>query len=89
MFNLIHDDNFFDFDVFYEKRKGGVDFLLSKIFENPIPIEVGNKNKDKCHVINAMNRYDSNHGIIVSQTTKTIKKDGDIIYIPMKTFSYI
>ena len=89
LFNLIQDDNFFDFEVFYEKRKGGVDFLLSKMFETPIPIEVGRKNKDKDQVINAMNRHDSNHGIIVSQKTKTIQKDGDIIYIPMKTFSYI
>ena len=89
LFNLMHDDNFIDFEVFYEKRKGGVDFLLSKMFENPIPIEVGHKNKDKRQVINAMNRHDSDHGIIVSQTTETIQKDGDIIYIPMKTFSYI
>ena len=89
LFNLIHDDNFFDFEVFFEKRKGGVDFLLSKMFENPIPIEVGHKNKDKRQIINAMKRYNSNHGIIVSQTTRTIRKDGDIIYIPMKTFSFI
>lgn len=89
LFNLINDDNFFDFEVFFEKRKGGVDFLLSKMFENPIPIEVGHKDKDKRQVINAMNRYDSDYGIIISQTTNTIKKDEDIIYIPMKTFSFI
>ena len=89
LFNLINDENFFDFEVFFEKRKGNVDFLLSKTFENPIPIEVGHKNKDKTQVINAINRHDSSHGIIVSQTTRTIEKDGDIIYIPIKTFSYI
>ena len=89
LFNLNNDDNFFDFEVYFEKRKGGVDFLLSKVFDNPIPIEVGHKKKDKRQVKNAMNIHGSTHGIIVSQTTNTITKDNDIIYIPTKTFSYI
>ncbi|WP_407432694.1 ATP-binding protein [Methanobrevibacter sp.] len=88
LFNLINNDNFFDFNAYYEKRKGGVDFLVKKNFENPIPIEVGNKNKDKRQVIRAMNIHDSTHGIIISQRD-AIEKDGDIIYIPIKSFSYI
>ena len=48
------------------------------------------KSRYSCIVkINAMNRYDSDYGIIISQTTNTIKMDEDIIYIPMKTFSFI
>lgn len=88
LFNLINNENFFDFNVYYEKRKGGVDYFVKKSFENPIPIEVGNKNKDKKQVIRAMNIHDSTHGIIVSQSD-SIEKDGDIIYIPIKSFSYI
>lgn len=87
--NLMNDEDFFDFNTYYEKRKGGVDFLVKKSFENPIPIEVGNKNKDRRQVIRAMNIHDSPHGIIVSNSTDTIKKDEDIIYIPIKSFSYI
>lgn len=89
IFNLMNNEDFFDFDTYYEKRKGGVDLLVKKSFENPIPIEVGRKNKSKRQVINAMNIHDSDHGIIVSKKTDTIKKDGDIIYIPLKSFSYI
>ena len=88
IFNLINNENFFDFNAYYEKRKGGVDFLVKKSFENPIPIEVGNKNKDKRQVIRAMNIHDSPHGIIVSKRD-SIEKDGDVIYIPIKSFSYI
>ena len=80
---------FSDFNVYYEKRKGEVDFLVKKSFENPIPIEVGHKKKSKRQVISARNIYDSTHGIIVSLMTDTIEKDGDIIYIPIKIFSYI
>lgn len=89
IFNLMNDESFFDFSTYYEKRKGGVDLLLKKSFDNPIPIEVGHKNKSVKQVKRAMNIYGSTHGIIVSQTTDTIVKDDDIIYIPIKSFSYI
>lgn len=89
IFNLMNDESFFDFSTYYEKRKGGVDLLLKKSFDNPIPIEVGHKNKSVKQVKRAMNIYDSTHGIIVSQTTDTIVKDDDVIYIPIKSFSYI
>lgn len=70
-----------------KKEKEELIFLLRKA-ENPIPIEVGNKNKDKRQVVRAMNIHDSTHGIIISKRD-TIEKDGDIIYIPIKSFSYI
>lgn len=88
LFNLMNNEDLFDFKTYYEKRKGGVDFLVKKSFENPIPIEVGSKNKDKRQVIRAMNIHNSTHGIIISQRDE-IKKEDDIIYIPIKTFSYI
>ena len=71
----------------FDPLKGGVDFLIRKGFENPIPIEVGHGNKTKRQVITAMNRYNSTHGIIISNTTKTIEKEDNIIYLPYKTFS--
>ena len=68
--------------------KGSVDFLIKKGFDNPIPIEVGHGEKNKRQIKKAMNKYDSNHGIIISNTKK-IKKEDNIIYIPIRTFSFI
>ena len=89
LFNLKNNEEYFDFDIFFDPLKGGVDFLIRKGFENPIPIEVGHGNKTKRQVITAMNRYKSTHGIVISNTTKTIEKKDNIIYLPYKTFSLI
>lgn len=87
LFNLKNNENYFEFDIFFELGKNTVDFLIKKGFENPIPIEVGLGKKNKRQVKNAMNKYNSEYGIIISNTTKTIKKDEDIICMPVKTFS--
>ena len=89
LFNLKNDETHFDFDVFFDAKKGGVDFLIKKGFENPIPIEVGHGDKTKRQVINAINRYESDYGIIISNTTSAIEKRDNIIYVPYKTFSFM
>lgn len=75
--------------MYYDSNKENVDFLVKREFENPIPIEVGRGKKDKKQVVNAMNKYDSSHGIIISNTTTRLYEEDDIIYIPYKTFSLI
>ena len=78
------------FSVFYDSnKKKNVDFLVQEDFKNPIPIEVGIGKKDKKQIKYAMNYYDSQYGIIISNTTPRIKKEEDIIYIPPKTFSLL
>ena len=75
--------------IFYPPEKGGVDFLLSKINEELIPVEVGIGKKDKKQVKNAMNKYNSSYGIIISNKTELIRKEEDIIHIPLTTFSFL
>lgn len=87
LFNLKNNEYHFDFDIFFDSSKGGVDFLIRRGFENPIPIEVGHGKKTKRQIINAINKYDSHHGIIISNTTFRIEKEDNIIYLPYKTFS--
>ena len=87
LFNLKNNEDHFDFDIFFDSSKGGVDFLIRRGFENPIPIEVGRGKKTKRQIINAINRYDAHHGIIISSTTLNIEKEDNIIYLPYKTFS--
>ncbi|MBE6493726.1 MAG: ATP-binding protein [Methanosphaera stadtmanae] len=77
------------FNVFYDKNKGGVDFIIQKEFNKPIPIEVGLGNKKDKQVRKFLNKYNSSYGIIVSNKTDKIEKEDNIIYMSPKTFSYI
>ena len=77
------------FNVFYDNSNGGVDFIVQKEFRNPIPLEVGLGRKSDRQVRKFMNKHHSPYGIIISNKTDRIVKDGDIIYIPPKTFSLI
>lgn len=87
LFNAKNNENNFDFDIFFELGKNTVDFLIKKEYANPIPIEVGLGTKNKRQIKKSMNKFNSDYGIIISNTTKTIQKDDDVIYIPIKTFS--
>ncbi|MBQ9161093.1 MAG: ATP-binding protein [Methanobrevibacter sp.] len=89
LFNLKNNEEYFDFDIFFDPLKDGVDFLVRRGFENPIPIEVGHGNKTKRQITKAISRYNSTHGIIISNTTNNIEKKDNVIYLPYKTFSLI
>lgn len=89
LFNAKNNENYFEFDVFFELGKNTVDFLIKKGHDNPIPIEVGLGTKNKRQIKKSMNKFNSDYGIIISNTTKTIQKDDDVIYIPIKTFSLL
>ena len=89
LFNLMNCEKYFNFNVFFELEKKGVDFLIKKEFDAPIPIEVGAGNKTKRQIKRAINKFDSNYGFIISNTRNKIEKEDDVIYIPLKTFSMI
>lgn len=79
----------YNFEIFYDSKKGGVDFLLKTLLNNIIPIEVGYGKKTKKQITKAINRYDSEYGIIISNTKNKITKDDNIIHIPLITFSLL
>jgi len=79
-----------DFSLYYDGgKRSNVDFIISNDFNANIPVEVGRGKKDKRQVKNAMKHYDSSHGIIISDTTKRIEMEDDIIYIPSRTFALL
>lgn len=84
LFNLSN-----DFNIYYDSEKGGVDFILQTFMNNAIPIEVGYSKKSKKQIKNAISRYNADYGIIISNTTSKIKKEENIIYLPLQTFSFI
>ena len=77
-----------DFGIFYDSRKkSNVDFLINTIMGDIIPIEVGIGDKNKKQIKNAMNKYNSDFGIVISNKTQSIVKEDDVLFIPIKTFS--
>ena len=50
LFNLSINETSFDFNVYYDSQKGGVDFIVQKLFGKPIPIESGIGSKTKRQV---------------------------------------
>lgn len=74
--------------LFYDPNKKGVDFLIKNL-DNIIPIEVGIGKKTKSQLTIAMNNYNSDYGILVSNKTSNITLKDNIIYIPLLTYGCI
>lgn len=77
------------FGIFYDEEREMADFLINTIQGRIIPIEVGYGKKNKRQVKNSMNKHDSEYGIVVSNKTQSVIEDGDIIFMPLKTFSML
>lgn len=74
--------------IFYDPAKNGIDFLLQSP-EGLVPVEVGVGKKDKSQISRAITRYKSKYGIVISNTTGKIKKEGKVVFIPLVTFSFV
>lgn len=74
--------------IFYDSKKKGVDFIV-KHLDKKIPIEVGIGKKTKSQVKKAMNRYDCDYGILVSNRTSEIEFINNVLYVPILTFALI
>ena len=79
------------FNLYYDGKgsKGNVDFLIHDGIDRLIPIEVGRGKKDKKQIKKAMNNYDSDYGIVVSNKYDSIEKENDVIFISPKSFSFM
>ncbi|MDI6701719.1 ATP-binding protein [Methanothermobacter wolfeii] len=75
--------------ILYPADPGSVDFLLSRADGEIIPVEVGVGRKSKGQLKKAIKRYKSNYGILVSNRSQIIEKEGNMIQIPLTTFSFI
>lgn len=74
--------------IFYDSGPKGADFLLQDARGNIIPLEVGVGKKDKLQVRNSINRHKSKYGIVVSDF-QNVKKEGNVIFVPLTTFSFV
>jgi predicted AAA+ superfamily ATPase len=74
--------------IFYPPHKGEADFLIMNAEGDIVPIEVGIGAKKDRQVQKSINKYNSKYGILISNSTSKITKKGQIIHIPLTTFSF-
>ena len=82
------------YKIYYDdsKKKSSdknVDFVVQRGLEKPIPIEVSCGDKDESQIKRAISKYQSTHGIIISNTTSNIIKRNNIICIPPEIFAFM
>ncbi len=73
---------------FYAPEKEGVDFLLQTGTGDIIPVEVGIGKKDEGQIKKAITRYQSEHGVIISDEEKITMENG-IVRIPITEFAFV
>lgn len=74
-----------NYELFYDASDNAVPFLI-KINEKIIPIDI-NKNKERLEL--AIEKFNSEFGILVSEKLHTITVDNKIIKVPLAIFSCI
>ena len=82
------------YKTYYDDSKkkssdNNVDFIVQRGLEKPIPIEVSCGNKDSSQIKRAITRYDSPHGIIISNNSPNIIKEDNIIRISPEIFAFM
>jgi len=75
--------------LFYPSGKSSCDFLLRTKLEKVVPIEVGIGKKTKSQLVKAINEFDSEYGVLISNRYDRIKYHNNIIYIPLVSFGFL
>jgi len=75
--------------LFYPPEKKGCDFLLRTKLDDMIPIEVGIGKKTKSQLTRAINKYNSEYGVLISNRCNTIHQHNKIIHIPLVSFGFL
>ena len=81
------------YKTYYDDKKKknsdeNVDFIVQKGDDKPIPVEVSWGEKDESQIKDAIRKYHSPHGVIISNTLDIVKKD-NIIYLPHEIFAFM
>ena len=74
--------------IFYDPEKEGVDFLIQKGFDEIIPVEVSIGKKGGSQIKKAISKYKVEYGVVISNAND-VKKEGNIIYLPVTFFSFV
>ena len=81
--------NHIPYKTYYDDCKENVDFIVQRGRDKPIPIEVNWNKKNKSHIKRAMRKYQSPHGVIISNTISNVVKKENIVYLPHEIFAFM
>jgi len=92
--NNLDNQSSISYKTYYDdsKKKSSdknVDFIVQRGLEKPIPFEVSCGNKNKSQIKRAIKKYNSPHGVIISNTTSDIVINDNIICIPPEIFAFL
>ena len=73
--------------IFTPTQKGMSDFIVTSFEGDKVAVEVGIGKKGISQVKRTMNKYNCQYGVVVSSATNLIKKEGEIIFLPLTTFA--
>jgi len=79
-------ETMYEYGIFYDPEKEGVDFLIQKGIDEIIPVEVSIGKKGKSQIKKAISKYKAKYGIVISNAND-VKKENNIIYVPITFFS--
>ncbi|WP_298501026.1 ATP-binding protein [uncultured Methanobrevibacter sp.] len=92
-FHNLDNRNITSYKIYYDdanrNSEKNVDFIVQRGMEKPIPIEVSWGDKDKSQIKRAISKYQSPHGVIISNTYPNIVKKDNLIYIPCELFGFM
>ncbi|KZX15044.1 ATP-binding protein [Methanobrevibacter curvatus] len=75
--------------IFFPTEKKGTDFVIKTKLDDLVPIEVGIGKKTKSQLKIAINKYECEYGILISNRFNSIQKHDNIIHIPLTTFGFL
>ena len=78
-----------EFNIFASRKNNQATFLIEKEKDKLIPVVVGQGIKHKNIISKTMNEFGSEYGIIISDLIGSIKRIGDIVYMPILLLSLI
>lgn len=84
----IEEESLSSLGLFYDPDSKGPDFIV-KHLERIIPIEVGIGKKTKSQLTIAQNKFKTKYAILISNRTKKIEYENNILYIPLLTFALL
>ncbi len=73
--------------IFTPTQKRMADFIITTFEGDNVAVEVGIGKKGDSQVKKTMNKYNCQRGVVVSSATNLIKKEDEIIFLPLTTFS--
>ena len=77
------------FEIYVPRGKKRANFMIISQDNKIIPIEIAFGRKPELNIINTIEKYGCEYGVVISDAITSVRKSHDLIHIPINTFSLI